>query len=197
MTPALISAFLTYTLITALTPGPNNILALSSVTAHGLRRSLRVLAGMSIGFIITMLICAALTFSLVELDSRFTRILGWIGAAYILWLAWQIAKSKPGAGALSTEPVGFWASLGLQQFVNVKIILYGITALSTFVLPVTREPIWLISVSLLLAAIGALGNLCWALAGHLFQRLFLLYGRQLNWVLAALLVYCALRIVVE
>ena len=153
MTPTLISAFLTYTLITALTPGPNNILALSSVTSHGLRRSLRVLAGMSVGFIITMLICAALTFSLVELDSRFTLVLGWIGAAYILWLAWQM--------------------------------------------PVTREPVWLISVSLLLAAIGALGNLCWALAGHLFQRLFLLYGRQLNWMLAALLVYCAVRIVVE
>ena len=49
MTPTLISAFLTYTLITALTPGPNNILALSSVTSHGLRRSLRVLAGMSVG----------------------------------------------------------------------------------------------------------------------------------------------------
>ena len=181
MTPTLISAFLTYTLITALTPGPNNILALSSVTSHGLRRSLRVLAGMSVGFIITMLICAALTFSLVELDSRFTLVLGWIGAAYILWLAWQIAKSKPATGTPSVEPVGFWASLGL----------------STFVLPVTREPVWLISVSLLLAAIGALGNLCWALAGHLFQRLFLLYGRQLNWMLAALLVYCAVRIVVE
>lgn len=49
MTPTLISAFLTYTLITALTPGPNNILALSSVTAHGFRRSMRVLAGMSLG----------------------------------------------------------------------------------------------------------------------------------------------------
>ena len=113
MTPTLISAFLTYTLITALTPGPNNILALSSVTSHGLRRSLRVLAGMSVGFIITMLICAALTFSLVELDSRFTLVLGWIGAAYILWLAWQIAKSKPATGTPSVEPVGFWASLGL------------------------------------------------------------------------------------
>ena len=87
----------------------------------------------------------------------------------------QIAKSKPATGTPSAEPVGFWASLGLQ-FVNVKIILYGITALSTFVLPVTREPVWLISVSLLLAAIGALGNLCWALAGHLFQRLFCCTG---------------------
>ena len=48
--------------------------------------------------------------------------------------------------------------------------------------------------SLLLAAIGALGNLCWALAGHLFQRLFRQYGRPLNIVLALLLVYCAVRI---
>ncbi len=32
--------------------------------------------------------------SLVELDSRFTLVLGWIGAAYILWLAWQIAKTN-------------------------------------------------------------------------------------------------------
>lgn len=68
MTPTLISAFLTYTLITALTPGPNNILALSSVTAHGFRRSMRVLAGMSTGFVIIMLICAGLTFTLVTTD---------------------------------------------------------------------------------------------------------------------------------
>ncbi len=73
---------------------------------------------MSVGFIITMLICAALTFSLVELDSRYP-VLGWIGAAYILWLARQIA-SKPATGTPSVEPVGFWASLGLQ-FVNVKL----------------------------------------------------------------------------
>ncbi len=50
MTPTLLSAFWTYTLITALTPGPNNILALSSATSHGFRQSTRVLAGMSLGF---------------------------------------------------------------------------------------------------------------------------------------------------
>ncbi|MBU5881448.1 amino acid transporter, partial [Vibrio cholerae O1] len=26
--------------------------------------------------------------------------------------------------------------------------------------------------------IGTFGNVCWALAGHLFQRLFRQYGRQ-------------------
>ncbi|HAU8189313.1 TPA: amino acid transporter, partial [Escherichia coli] len=51
-----------------------------------------------------------------------------------------------------------------------------------------------VGVSVLLAMIGTFGNVCWALAGHLFQRLFRQYGRQLNIVLALLLVYCAVRI---
>ena len=50
------------------------------------------------------------------------------------------------------------------------------------------------SCGVLLAMIGTFGNVCWALAGHLFQRLFRQYGRQLNIVLALLLVYCAVRI---
>ena len=53
---------------------------------------------------------------------------------------------------------------------------------------------WLIGVSILLALIGTFGNACWALAGHLFQRVFRRYGRQLNIILALLLVYCAVRI---
>ncbi|MDH8351524.1 amino acid transporter, partial [Klebsiella pneumoniae] len=77
----------------------------------------------------------------VTLDEGITSLLRWVGAGYILWLAWHIARSDPASGGQEERPVSFWASLGLQ-FVNVKIILYGITALSTFVLPVTREPFW-------------------------------------------------------
>lgn len=193
MTTTLFSAFWTYTLITALTPGPNNILALSTVTSHGLRQSSRVLAGMSLGFLIIMLLCAGIAFSLATLDPALIHILSWAGAAYILWLALRIATSPLTGAAVQSRPVSFWASFGLQ-FVNVKIMLYGITALSTFVLPHTRELVWVVGISVLLAAIGSLGNLCWALAGHLFQRLFRRYGRELNIILALLLVYCAVRI---
>ena len=134
MTPTLLSAFWTYTLITAMTPGPNNILALSSATSHGFRQSTRVLAGMSLGFLIVMLLCAGISFSLAVIDPAAVHLLSWAGAAYIVWLAWKIATSP------------------------------------------TKE------------------DVCWALAGHLFQRLFRQYGRQLNIVLALLLVYCAVRI---
>lgn len=187
------SAFWTYTLITALTPGPNNILALSTATSHGLRQSTRVLGGMSLGFLIIMLICAGIAFSLVSLDPRFTRVLSWVGAIYILWLALKIATSQPPGSATDVQPIGFWASFGLQ-FLNVKIILYGITALSTFVLPYTTEISGIVAMSVVLAAIGSLGNLCWALAGHLFQKVFLRFGRSLNIILALMLVYCAVRI---
>ncbi|HCJ3828787.1 TPA: cysteine/O-acetylserine transporter [Salmonella enterica] len=193
MTPMLLSAFWTYTLITALTPGPNNILALSAATAHGFRQCIRVLAGMSLGFLVVMLLCAGIAFSLAVIDPAIIHLLSWVGAAYILWLAWKIATSPAADENVRPKPVGFWVSFGLQ-FVNVKIILYGITALSTFVLPQTQALNWVIGVSILLALIGTFGNVCWALAGHLFQRAFRHYGRQLNIILALLLVYCAVRI---
>ena len=80
MTPTLLSAFWTYTLITAMTPGPNNILALSSATTHGFRQSTRVLAGMSLGFLIVMLLCAGISFSLAVIDPAAVHLLsGWRG----------------------------------------------------------------------------------------------------------------------
>ena len=192
MTSTIIAGFLTYTLITALPPGPNNILALSSVNQYGFRRSLRVLAGMCVGFLIIMLLCAVFTFTLISILPSVTGWLTWAGAAYILWLAWRIANSKPSSSSNDEKPLSFWVSFWLQ-FANVKIILYGITALSTFVLPYTREVHDVIAVSLLLAFIGCFGNLIWALAGHLFQSVFQRHGRVVNLTLAALLVYCAIR----
>ena len=192
MTPTIISGFLTYTLITALTPGPNNILALSSVNQHGFRRSLRVLAGMSAGFLVLMLVCGIFTYTLISVLPSLTNWLVWIGAAYILWLAWKIANSSPAADDSSERPLSFWLSFWLQ-FANVKIILYGITALSAFVLPYTQNILSVTAVSVLLAVIGCLGNLVWALAGHLFQSIFRQHGRLVNRVLALLLIYCAVR----
>ncbi|EED6621422.1 cysteine/O-acetylserine transporter, partial [Salmonella enterica subsp. enterica serovar Typhimurium] len=142
---------------------------------------------------VVMLLCAGIAFSLAVIDPAIIHLLSWVGAAYILWLAWKIATSPAADENARPKPVGFWVSFGLQ-FVNVKIILYGITALSTFVLPQTQALNWVIGVSILLALIGTFGNVCWALAGHLFQRAFRHYGRQLNIILALLLVYCAVRI---
>nr|WP_240697022.1 hypothetical protein [Vibrio kanaloae] len=56
-----------------------------------------------------------------------------------------------------------------MQFVNVKIILYGVTSISTFVLPYTQNIYWILATSLLLAFIALVSNLAWAVAGKLLQ----------------------------
>lgn len=193
MNTAVISAFLTYTIISAITPGPNNILALSSVSAHGLRRSGRVLAGMTCGFLVLMLLCAVFTFTLTSVLPAITGWLNIVGALYIVWLALKIVRSDPASAQGSSILLSFWASFALQ-FANVKIILYGITALSAFVLPYTHNVAIVAAVSVSLALIGAAGNFCWAVAGHLFQTLLRRHARPVNALLACLLVYSAVRL---
>jgi len=191
MSLSIAGAFLAYTFITALTPGPNNILALSSVHTHGFRKSLRLLAGMGAGFLIIMLLCALFTVAITRTLPSVTHWLTWSGVVYILWLALKIARSQPANNTGSDVPLSFRTSF-LLQFANVKIILYGITALSTFVIPYTSNKVWIILVSVLLALIGAFGNLCWAAAGHLFQVLLRRHGRLVNMILAGALVLVAL-----
>ncbi|STE84346.1 putative transporter [Escherichia coli] len=110
---------------------------------------------MSLGFLIVMLLCAGISFSLAVIDPAAVHLLSWAGAAYIVWLAWKIATSPTKEDGLQAKPISFWASFALQ-FVNVKIILYGVTALSTFVLPQTQALSWVVGVSVLLAMIGRL-----------------------------------------
>ena len=97
MTPTLLSAFWTYTLITAMTPGPNNILALSSATSHGFRQSTRVLAGMSLGFLIVMLLCAGISFSLAVIDPAAVHLFE-LGGGGIYCLAGVENRHQPNKG---------------------------------------------------------------------------------------------------
>lgn len=140
-------SFLNYALIAAVTPGPNNILALSSTAAHGLRRSVPLLAGISTGFLAVMLLCGGASLALARVLPGLAAWLVWPGALYILRLAWRMVAGgvgEEGDSGAAGRPLGFWSGLALQ-FVNVKVLLCGLTALTGFVLPHAPD-----------------GPLCWA-----------------------------------
>ena len=187
------STFFTYVLITSITPGPNNILSMSSASQYGIKQSTRVISGMFCGYIIIMLLCGLFTYNMVSLLPVLTKWLTWIGAAYIIWLAWGIIQSDTKHVSPSSGRNSFWQGFALQ-FVNVKIILYGITSISTFVLPYTQSIKWILAVSLLLAIIALLSNLCWAVVGQLLQSQFHKHGKKINIALAAMLCYCAIQL---
>ncbi|MDP5252781.1 MULTISPECIES: cysteine/O-acetylserine transporter [unclassified Vibrio] len=190
---AIFTAFFTYVIITSFTPGPNNILSLSIATQRGFKYSTKVILGMFCGYIILMLLCGVFTYHMVNLLPVITPWLTWVGAAYIVWLAWTIANSDLTTATERSERVTFLAGFGLQ-FVNVKIILYGITSISTFVLPYTTDIKWILSASLLLAFIALASNLTWAIAGKLLQSQFQQHGKVINKILALTLLYCAIQL---
>jgi threonine/homoserine/homoserine lactone efflux protein len=113
----------------AATPGPNNTMVAASGATYGMTRSLPLTAGIGIGVGSIMLAVAAVGSSVVA-DPRVGGALKWIGVAYMLWLAWKIARAEPGlkpavaAEPRKAKPFSF-VDGALCQFVNPKLWVMG------------------------------------------------------------------------
>ncbi|GAA0738561.1 cysteine/O-acetylserine transporter [Clostridium oceanicum] len=188
-------SFLTYTFITAFTPGPNNIVALSNTSIFGFKKSKDILIGIGTGFLCVMLICGIFSYSLASIIPRFTFVMKYIGALYVLWLAFHVATSKPVDEEKNDVKHPAFMTGFLLQFVNIKIILYGITALTSFVLPYHKGILVIVAYACLLTLIGIAGNIVWAFFGAVFQKYFKKYYRPLNISMALLLIDCAYNLV--
>lgn len=185
---SVVLTYLPYSLVTTFTPGPNNILSLCSISQMGWRKGKYVIWGIISGFFCVMVLCALFCYGLNCYLPAVTGFLKYVGAAYILWLAWHVARSKPqeGKGPQASFLKGF-----LLQFVNVKIILYAITIYTGYILPVGgRLPDLLIQAGVL-TAIGAAGIITWGAAGGLFQAFLAKYYKPFNYLMALVLVLCA------
>ncbi|MBE0600725.1 MAG: LysE family transporter, partial [Firmicutes bacterium] len=124
-------SFIPYALITTFTPGPNNIMSLSIATQNGIKRTLPFNAGVWVGFSIVIQLCALLSATLYAVLPAIKTPMLFIGAAYLLYLAWKTWKST-GIQEEKAARSGFLTGL-LMQFVNPKGIVYGIVSMETFV----------------------------------------------------------------
>lgn len=189
-----LSAFLSYVFISTFTPGPNNIMSMTNATKFGFKKSLPFNLGVFIGFFIIMLLCSFLSVTLFSLIPSIKPFMTFIGAAYILWLAFKIYNSKTHKTNDDDKHVmSIWTAVVLQ-FVNVKVILYVFTILSTFIVPYYQSWYSLVIFSAFLAFIGFVSTCCWSLFGSVFQKIFTEHEKLVNIVMALLLVYCAVSL---
>nr|WP_206701425.1 LysE family transporter [Cytobacillus firmus] len=187
---SLLSFFL-YVFVTSFTPGPNNIMAMVFANRFGLRNTIRFCLGVSAGFFVIMILCSYFNLLLHQYIPRVELIMTIIGVIYMLFLAFKIMTSK------SDDPNhkdgkhnGFLIGM-LLQFINPKGILYGVTVISTFILPYHTSHASLIFFSILLAFVGFLSTFCWSVFGSVFQTFLAKYRNQFNVIMALLLVYSA------
>ena len=186
-------SFLTYIVITAGTPGPNTLMSLSCGIRHGFRKSLPFQWGIGVGFAVASLLCMVFCNMLATVIPQLEIIMKIAGAAYMLYLAWKTFSASTEIEGRDVEFTFF--SGFLLQFVNPKLYLYCIVSMETYVMPHYQGQ-WLAlsGFALLLAGFGLFFTLCWAGFGASFQKLFVKYGRQMNAVMALLLVYCAVSL---
>lgn len=183
-----IGNFFIYAVINAITPGPGNILALNTVSNYGWEKGKPLFFGIFVGYYVVQILCAVFVFSVSTFLPDVLGIMKYIGAAYILWLAIHIVISKPAIDSI--EKSASFTKGFLLQFVNVKIYLFGITALAGYITDYSTSLAMLLFFEIIIATIGTIATLIWIGLGVLLQKAYQKYYRPINIVLALTLLEC-------
>lgn len=188
MSHYLLVNFLIYVFVNAFTPGPGNILALDTATNYGWKKGKPLFFGIFSGYYVVQIICAVFVYGVGALLPGALKVLKYVGAAYILWLAIHIATSR-----LEEEETMRSASFlkgFLLQFVNVKIYFFGITALTGYVAKVSTTMPALLGAEFFIATVGSIATLTWVGMGMAIQTFYKKHFRVINVILSLTLLEC-------
>ena len=200
MTPELLAGLITFSFVSSITPGPNNLMLMASGANFGFLRTIPHMLGVGVGFVVMTLIIGA---GLAQVFDRYPvsyTILKVVSVVYLLYLAWKIATAAPvrhgrlaiqpdspatesGAGS----PINFLQA-ALFQWVNPKAWAMALTAMSVY------NPSRSLSGVVLVGIIFGLINLpcvsTWTVLGQQIRRWLnnSLRLRLFNWTMALLLV---------
>ncbi|MEA2908831.1 MAG: hypothetical protein QOJ15_912 [Bradyrhizobium sp.] len=165
MSQPLLIAFVLFAAVMFFTPGPNNVMLLSSGLTHGFRRTLPHIAGITFGMAF-MIAAVGLGLGTIFITYPLLQtVLKYAGAAYLIYLAAVIALSgtAPSAQDNARGPMTFWGA-AVFQWVNVKgwvMVIGTITAYAA----VAGFPWNIVIQTVISLVIGAVATVAWALFG--------------------------------
>ncbi|WP_213738855.1 LysE family translocator [Bradyrhizobium sp. dw_411] len=165
MSQPLLIAFVVFATVMFFTPGPNNIMVLSSGLTYGFRRTMPHIAGIAIGFAF-MVGAVGLGLGTIFIAYPVLQtILKYAGAAYLIYLAAVIALSEPVTPGQDNQrgPMTFWGA-AMFQWVNVKGWVMAIGTITAYA-GIASFP-WNIAIQVLLSLLlGAASTSSWTLSG--------------------------------
>ena len=203
MRPAIHSEILwaltAFAFVASITPGPNNLMLMTSGVKYGFGRTLPHLVGVVLGF---ALMIAIVGFGLGVLFERFPQILPVMriaGSLYMVWLALKIALAKPiGEAEPGGRPIGFFAAAGFQ-WVNPKAWAMALGALAAYAGVVDSYAGGVLLIAALCALIAIPCCIAWTVFGASLSRLLIdpRVARPFNWTMAALLIASIAPVIFE
>jgi threonine/homoserine/homoserine lactone efflux protein len=165
MSQSLLIGFIVFAAVMYFTPGPNNVMLLSSALTYGFRRSLPHMAGITFGM---GFMVAAVGLGLGTIFITYPvlqTILKYAGAGYLIYLAAAIAMSGAATSGQDNQrrPMTFWGAAAFQ-WVNAKgwvMVIGTITAYAA----IASFPWNIVIQTAITLVIGTLATAAWALFG--------------------------------
>jgi len=189
MTAGQVIAFLLFAVVAAITPGPSNLILMSTGAAVGVCRGLPALLGQVVGMGLMLFLVAFGLGSLVLTNPLIIQGLKWCSIGLLLWLSWKIATAGRSEATEVRVCVGFWQAAAFQ-WANPKAWLVCAGAVGTyFQAKAGNAAGQSISLALLFVVAALPSCFVWLAAGASLQR-FLHTGRAsriFNVTMAALI----------
>lgn len=188
MTLELFFALAGFAVATSITPGPNNLMLMASGANFGLQRTVPHMLGISLGHAFMIVMIGLGLIQIFEAFPLLHQIMTVLSVAYLLFLAWKIARSAPPEeGAAAGTPFTFLQAAGFQ-WVNPKAWFMALTAITVYAPSESLAAI--VTVALIFSLVNLPSILVWTCLGQGLRRFLTSHNRlrMFNWTMAALLV---------
>ena len=189
MTPDLFLALASFALVTVITPGPNNLMLMTSGANFGLRRSLPHMLGVGLGFPLMIVPVGLGVMQVFDAWPASYTLLKVLSVLYMLYLAWRIANAAPpdGTPKAGSKPLSFLQAAAFQ-WVNPKAWSMALGAITLYA--TGRDIAAVLWVAGTYVAMGCISTTTWTVIGQQLRRLLNRPNRLrvFNWAMAALLI---------
>lgn len=171
MNPALVTAFFAAAIPSFFTPGPNNLMLMTSSARFGVLRTVPHMIGICVGFPLMVFVVGLGVGEVFEQVPPLKTVLKFVAAAYFLWMAWTLLGLKLHDEGGRERPMRAYEAV-LFQWVNPKA--------------------WAMAVSLVALVVGTgsdrLAMIAWVTAGCLLigpfsSGFWMVFGQQLETIL--------------
>ena len=190
---SLLVALAAFSFISAVTPGPNNVMLWASGVQFGFRRTIPHILGISAGVGSMALLVAAGLGVLITTVPALEVGLKVVGSLYLLYLAFQIAGGGEAKEREVATPLTPWQAL-VFQYVNPKAWVFVLGAVTTFRPPGMNVALGTVLMAVTMMVVVIPCASLWAAAGTVLNR-YLTDQRRSKWFRIAMGVLLAATIV--
>ncbi|WP_277186647.1 LysE family translocator [Caballeronia sp. BR00000012568055] len=185
-----------FALASSISPGPVNLVALSSSMRHGFKVSMRHVIGATIGFTVLLLLTGLGMRELLNVMPRLIEFVKWAGCAFLIYMAYKLVRDNGELGVSSEAKAPSFLSGATMQWLNPKAWLASLAGMGAF----AGSDIGLIwQLTCIYFAICLASLACWSAAG-IFLRKYIdrpARMRLFNRMISALLVFSAVYLMQE